>query len=348
MKYYVWLLVWPFFITACQPFWQEEAPVNLIPVIQIDSPASNARISVGEEIEIKSTANDEAFVQRVELYVNGELVQKDLPPIVTGQRTFTVLQRWLPTEAQTVELHVIAYDNQGAVSHPAAIVIDVLGEPSSLAVVHPTTIAIPTEVLPTENESAAIVSESIPTEIAITDSEPIAIVPQAPPTDSVTSEATPENPIIPQATPITITLPTTVSEPMTMTLPAATSEPTSITLPATVPEPTSITLPTAVPEPTPITLPTAASEPVNNMPAAAAIPVVEGRLVATVPLNIYDAPDSANEAIGTLNPNDVVIGIARNESGNWIKIVYNADNREGWVLMEQFVWQGDIQALAVH
>jgi len=272
--------MWPLLITACQPFWQEEVPVNPIPVIQIDSPASNARISVGEELEIKSTTNDDAFVQRVELYVDGQLIQKDLPPIATGQKTFTVLQRWLPTKAQAVELRVIAYDNQGAVSYPAAIVLDVLGTPSSLVEVDPTTIAIPTETATANNNQPAI-------------------VPESPPTDSITSAATAEIPV--------------------------------------APPPTS----------TVMNLPTAAPAPTNNMPPAAVIPVVEGRLMATTPLEIYSAPDSQKEAIGTLNPNDVVIGIARNERSDWIKIVYGATNREGWVFMEQFVWQGDIQALAV-
>lgn len=281
MKHYVWLFMWPLLITACQPFWQEDAPVNLIPVIQIDSPASNARIWVGEEVEIKSTANDDSFVQRVELYVDGELVQKDLPPIVTGQKTFTVLQRWLPTEAQTVELRVMAYDNQGAASHPAAIMLDVLHTPSSLVAVEPTTIAISAEAAPANKM-------------------PTVIMPEFPPTDSITTAPTPEPPV------------------------------------AALPTSTIATLP----------LPTAAPAPTNNMPAAAAIPVVEGRLIATSPLEVYSAPDSQNEAIGSLNPNDVVIGIARNQRGNWIKIVYDARNREGWVLMEQFVWQGDIQALA--
>lgn len=270
----------PLLITACQPFWQEDVPVNPIPVIQIDSPASNARISVGEELEIKSTANDDAFVQRVELYVDGALIQKDLPPIATGQKTFTVLQRWLPTEAQAVELRVIAYDNQGAASHPAAIVLDVVGTPSSLVAVEPTTIAIPTET-------------------AATNSMPTAMVPESPPTNSITGAPTAESPVAPPPTP-----------------PIA-------------------------------NLPTAAPAPTNNMPAAAAMPVVEGRLITTTSLEIYPAPDSQNEAIGSLNPNDVVIGIARHESGEWIKIVYGPSNREGWVLMEQFVWQGDIQALAV-
>ena len=140
--------------------------MNPIPVVRIDSPASNARFSAGEEIEIKSTANDDVFVQRVELYANGQLVQKDLPPIADGQKTFTVLQRWLSSAPQIVELRVIAYDNQGAVSYPAAIMLEVVAAPSSLAVVESTTVAIPTE--PTSNhEPTAVVAEAPPTEQAI-------------------------------------------------------------------------------------------------------------------------------------------------------------------------------------
>ena len=77
------------------------------------------------------------------------------------------------------------------------------------------------------------------------------------------------------------------------------------------------------------------------------MPVVEGRLASSESLSIHNAPDTQHEIIGSLNPNDVVIGIARNESSSWIKIVYGATNREGWVLMEPFTWQGNLDALAV-
>ncbi len=329
-------------MTACQPFWQEEAPPNLIPVIQIDSPASNARISVGEEIEIKSTANDESFVQRVELYVDGELVQKDLPPIANGQKTFTVLQRWLPDKPQTVELRVVAYDNEGAASHPAAILIDILGEPAPLAVIHPTTVAIPTEVTIANKEPTAI-PEPLPTEISIVESEPPPVVPDAPLTDSAPAL---ENFAVPLITPTEVAPTAIIPEPNEPISQTAITEATEFISPTIAVDPTVIILPTAAPAaPTvPAAEPTAVS---NNMPAAAAIPVVEGRLIATLPLNIYNAPNSQEEAIGMLNPNDVVIGIARNIDGDWIKIVYGADNREGWVFMTEFDWRGDIQALAI-
>ena len=277
----LFLTIFPLLITSCQ-FGQEEAPLNDAPIVQIDSPASNARIPVGQEIEIKSTAKDKTFIQRVELYVNDDLIQKDAPPIPKGQMTFTVLQRWVPTEAGQVKLYVLAYDSQGKASYPAAIMLEVMAD------------------------------------------SPVA------PAPAITFAATE----FPSAISAATALPSAIS--------AATALPSAIS--AATALPSAISAATALPITPPPTIETIS---LNNMPSAASIPVIEGRLITAIPINIFIAPGTQNSAIGVLKPNDVVIGVARNPAGDWIKIIYGPDNREGWIFMELFVWQGDLRALAV-
>ena len=137
------ILLCGFFLVSCQLFAEEE-PINLPPVVQIVSPASNARIATGKEVEIKSVATDESFIERIELYVNDDLIRIDSPPIKGGQVTFTVLQRWVPIQAGEVRVRVVAYDTNGSRSHPVGITLEAVGE--TLAELQPTKVATATPI----------------------------------------------------------------------------------------------------------------------------------------------------------------------------------------------------------
>lgn len=137
------ILLCGFFLVSCQ-FFAEEEPINLPPAVQIISPASNARIPTGKEVEIKSVATDESFIERIELYVNDDLIRIDSPPIKGGQVTFTVLQRWVPIRAGQVRVRVVAYDTDGARSHPVGITLEAVGE--TLAELLPTKVATATPI----------------------------------------------------------------------------------------------------------------------------------------------------------------------------------------------------------
>lgn len=252
MKSILFVTLCGLFLVSCQLF-AEEKPINEPPLVQIISPASNARIPTGKEVEIKSVATDESFIERIELYVNDDLIRMDSPPIKGGQVTFTVLQRWVPIQAGEVRVRVVAYDANGASSHPVGITLEAVGE--ALAELQPTKVAT--------------------------------------------------------ATPISTVTPTLPPPP-----------------PPTAPPPT-VPPPTAPP------------------PTATPIPQIEGRVTNFGPLNVRNGPDTSTLQLGWLNPNDLVVGIARNQAGNWAKIRYGADNREGWVFAQRVTWSSDFKLLPV-
>jgi len=255
MKSILFVTLCGLFLVGCQLF-AEEKPINEPPLVQIISPASNARIPTGKEVEIKSVATDESFIERIELYVNDDLIRLDFPPIKGGQVTFTVLQRWVPIQAGEVRVRVVAYDANGASSHPVGIRLEAVGE--ALAELQPTKVAT--------------------------------------------------------ATPIST--------------------------------PTPIPIPTSIPT-RPPPLPTLPPPPPPPPPTATPIPQIEGRVTNYGPLNVRNGPNTSTAQLGWLNPNDFVRGIARNEAGNWAKIRYGADNREGWVFAQRVTWSIDFKVLPV-
>ncbi|MGB0386117.1 MAG: Ig-like domain-containing protein [Ardenticatenaceae bacterium] len=280
-------------MTGCQSATEQKPPSNEAPMVQINSPASNARVPIGREVEIHSTTSDQSFIKRVELYVNGDLIREDAPPIKEGQIIFTVLQRWVPIEPGEVEVRVIAYDTEEKASYPVAIVLQVEG--NQLAENAPTQgILIATEGAQVPNATLM----PIPTQTAI----PIP-----------TQTAIP----IPTQTPIPI--------------PSDTPIPIPSDTPIPIPSDTPIPIPseTALPPPTPA-------------------PRIEGRVVAVEPINIRSAPGTNNIPLGILRPNDVVTGIARNGTGDWVKIVYGQANTEGWVFTSLVAWQTNVQTLPIH
>ncbi len=260
MKSILFVTLCGLFLVGCQLF-AEEMPINEPPLVQIISPASNARIPTGKEVEIKSVATDESFIERIELYVNDDLIRIDSPPIKGGQVTFTVLQRWVPIRAGEVRVRVVAYDADGAISHPVGITLEAVGE--TLAELQPT---------------------KVPTATAIA---------------SLTPVSTPTS---------------------TPTLPPP-------------PPPPSPSPPPPTPPPPP--------------PTATPIRQIEGRVTNFGPLNVRNGPNTSTAQLGWLNPNDFVLGIARNQAGNWAKIRYGADNREGWVFAQRVRWSSDFKALPV-
>ncbi len=106
-------------VLACGPGTGGEAPS-----VTITSPASGTTVTLGEEVQILSTAAADGGVARVDLLVNGQVVRSDTPPSGTPP-TFSVVQAWTPAIAGEVTVSVIAYDTEGNASDPAAITIRV-------------------------------------------------------------------------------------------------------------------------------------------------------------------------------------------------------------------------------
>jgi hypothetical protein len=117
----LWVLV------ACERGGQTAAGLT----VRIESPAEGARIPTGREVVITSTANSSttSLVQKIELYINGELIREDVAPTQAGEATFTVEQRWVPTEAGTIAVEVIAYDVVGRRGTPATLSLVAEGSP---------------------------------------------------------------------------------------------------------------------------------------------------------------------------------------------------------------------------
>lgn len=104
---------------ACGPFGGSSALSAVI-----NSPPSGTTVTVGEVVEITSTATADAGVARVELSVNGQMVRTDAPPGATPE-SFSVVQTWTPVAAGTVTVSVVAYDTEGAASEAATISLTV-------------------------------------------------------------------------------------------------------------------------------------------------------------------------------------------------------------------------------
>ena len=94
------------------------------PSVTISEPASGTIITVGEEVDIVSTAEASSGVARVDLLVNGQVVRSDSPPEGTPS-TFPLVQSWTPATTGDVTISVIAYDTDGAASEPAAVTLTV-------------------------------------------------------------------------------------------------------------------------------------------------------------------------------------------------------------------------------
>lgn len=102
-------------------------PAPAIPQITILDPPNNRQVIEGVDFPIDIVARDESVgVARVELYVDGELINTATPFYNITEPIFRVEMNWL---ARGVGLHVIevvAYRQDGTPSDPFLITIEVL------------------------------------------------------------------------------------------------------------------------------------------------------------------------------------------------------------------------------
>lgn len=112
-------------LTGCSLLDRDRRPIAII-----TRPPSGARVPAGETLDVQSTSTDDTGVVQVELFVNGALTHTDMPPNELPQRSFTVVQRVRPLEPGPVTIIVLAYDERGQKSEPAAIEIMVVEQPA--------------------------------------------------------------------------------------------------------------------------------------------------------------------------------------------------------------------------
>jgi uncharacterized protein YgiM (DUF1202 family) len=99
-------------------------PATGAPVITISSPGNGAEVVRGQEVLVQSSAQDTIGITRIELRVNGFIVNTVSSTSPSGDRQFAVIQPWTPSEAGPATLVVIAY-RASIPSTPAQIVVNV-------------------------------------------------------------------------------------------------------------------------------------------------------------------------------------------------------------------------------
>jgi hypothetical protein len=95
------------------------------PVVEVLSPPSGTRVAAGEEVEVQFQATDEKAVVRVELEVDGEVVDTQTSPSAEGQPSFKGLLRWTPTTPGSYNLMVYAYNSDRVGSAGVGLEIEV-------------------------------------------------------------------------------------------------------------------------------------------------------------------------------------------------------------------------------
>jgi hypothetical protein len=112
------------------------------PQVTIQAPASNSEFREGDEVAVQSTATDANAVTRVELSVDGAIVETSAPPIAQGQKSFTVIQRWKATSGSHT-LTVRAYNAAGASSDLAVVAVNVVASTQPSPAAPPTLVVQP-------------------------------------------------------------------------------------------------------------------------------------------------------------------------------------------------------------
>jgi hypothetical protein len=136
INWQVWLVVGLLAISGlgCNLINNNAAPTAVVtltsaagaPGVTINSPSNGSEVLRGQEVLIQSTAQDTIGVTRVELRVNGFIVNTVASEEASGEQLFSVIQSWTPAETGTATLEVIAY-RASVASVPARLTLNVRG-----------------------------------------------------------------------------------------------------------------------------------------------------------------------------------------------------------------------------
>ncbi len=164
------LLVGFLFVTGCSAG-TPLTTAQTLPVTVLEAPPSNSEYHVGDVVAVQSTSIDPSGVARVELTVDGALVQTDTPP--QPQSSFTVIQRWTATAGQHT-LTIRAFGTANQVSNSASVMVSVLPVTSPTASVAPSPTATSTPVpaptlAPTPAPTIACDSASFVADVTVPD-----------------------------------------------------------------------------------------------------------------------------------------------------------------------------------
>jgi hypothetical protein len=116
-------LVLAFGATGCCPLLPGEVEAAGRPVILIDSPRHGDEVTVGEAVQIFATGTDPGKIARMELWVDGDLVQSQASALPDGTSPFPLMGIWVPDTPGNHTIVVRGY-NMADVSGQASISVD--------------------------------------------------------------------------------------------------------------------------------------------------------------------------------------------------------------------------------
>lgn len=145
--------------------------------LEISNPTEGQSILLGQETQIVSVAGSTKGIKAVEVYINGELLNIDVP-LSGSPKQYTSNQPWTPTEEGDVIISIVAKDSKDNASEPVSIVVKVVQSISEIDVtpsptVDDTSEALPQTQTPTE-ETACTNSASFIDDITIPDNSVVA------------------------------------------------------------------------------------------------------------------------------------------------------------------------------
>ena len=146
------------------------------PAVTILSPQNGQRLTVGQEVEVKSVALDTRGIDHIELWVDGVRVQNISPDSSQEPTAWETSFRWTPGAAGRHQLAVQAVNRAGVTSAPFAIVVDVVpAEAISMpATPTPTATSPPTQEQPspTPPPAACLNNATFVADITVPDETP--------------------------------------------------------------------------------------------------------------------------------------------------------------------------------
>jgi hypothetical protein len=132
-----------------------QVPASGQPTISVSSPVNGAVVPLGAPVAVVSSATDAVGVSRIDLAVDGVVVDSYSTPGSVGQPNVAAQLSWTPAAAGAHALAAIAYRPDGTASAPAVIAVSVTDTGASFAATPSTSFGLPT-VAPPSNELPTI------------------------------------------------------------------------------------------------------------------------------------------------------------------------------------------------
>jgi hypothetical protein len=87
------------------------------PLVLIESPRDGESVTMGDRVIVQAVARDQEKITRVELWVEGQLIEAQTSSLPGGVSPFPLLGQWRPVSSGTHRLIVRAFNSQGARAH---------------------------------------------------------------------------------------------------------------------------------------------------------------------------------------------------------------------------------------